>query len=88
VVIAINKWDLVEGQHNERKGKPVGPERLRGVCPASELKGLEFRAHGDHVRQATGLNLRGAARASRSRCIEQAATRVPHRPAQPGSCEA
>ncbi|MCC7387227.1 MAG: ribosome biogenesis GTPase Der [Phycisphaerales bacterium] len=73
VVIAINKWDLVEGQHNT-KGKLVGPDDYEEYV-RRELKGLDF-APMAIMSAETGLNLRGLLELA-FEMFEQAATRVP-----------
>lgn len=56
VVIAINKWDLVEGRKNT-KGQPIGVEDYEDYV-RRELNGLSF-APIAVMSATTGLNLRG-----------------------------
>ena len=72
VVIAINKWDLVEGRKNA-KGQAVGPEDYEEYV-RRELKGLSF-APMAIMSANTGLNLRGVLDLC-FEMFEQAATRV------------
>ncbi len=55
VVIAVNKWDLVEGRKNAQ-GKPIGPDDYEEYI-RRELKGLSF-APIALISVETGLNLR------------------------------
>jgi len=73
VVIAVNKWDLVEDRKNP-KGRPLGVEDYEDYL-RKELKGLSF-APIAIMSAATGLNLRGVL----DLCFElhaQASERVP-----------
>lgn len=73
VVIAVNKWDLVEGRKNAH-GQHIGAEDYEDYL-RKELKGLSF-APIAIMSAATGLNLRGVL----DLCFElhgQASERVP-----------
>ena len=41
VILVVNKWDLVEGNGRDRKGKPITPEHYLDYV-TQELRGLEF----------------------------------------------
>ncbi len=72
VVIAVNKWDLVEGRKNA-KGKEIGPEDYEEYI-RREIKGLGF-APIAIMSATTGLNLRGVLDVA-FEMFEQSATRV------------
>ncbi|MBK7406374.1 MAG: ribosome biogenesis GTPase Der [Phycisphaerales bacterium] len=72
VVIAVNKWDLVEGRKND-KGKLIDVEDYEEYL-RRELKGLTF-APIALMSAATGLNLRGVLEVAFD-LHEQASTRV------------
>ena len=72
VVIAVNKWDLVEDRKNA-KGQPISPEDYEDYI-RRELKGLHF-APIAIMSATTGLNLRGVLDVS-FEMFEQSCTRV------------